>query len=83
LEDHADISFVGGNEYTRRRGRDNLIANANFTRVGALEAGNAAQRRRLTAATRPNEGVKLPIRDLKAYILHGPYISSVGHEPFA
>ena len=53
LEDHAHVALVG------RQVRDVLAVDLDAARVGVLEAGDHAQRRRLAAAGRPEEGDEL------------------------
>src|SRR2546425_10367543 len=65
LEDDADGAAA------RRHVVDDTIVEADLARVGPLEAGDQAERRRLAATRAADEGDELPPADLQGEPVHG------------
>ena len=65
LEHHAEAALLG-------RDRRHITACQHDTaRVGPLEPGDHAERRRLTAATRPQKGDDLMLAGRQRQLVHG------------
>src|SRR2546427_1998495 len=65
LEDDADAALAW------RHVVDDAAVEADLARVGSLEAGDHAERRRLAAARAADEGDELPLADLQGEPVHG------------
>jgi hypothetical protein len=69
LEDHPDVPLVGRDVDVPRGVEDRTVAERDRTGVGGLEAGKAAERRRLAAAARPEEDEELAGLDLEIEVV--------------
>jgi len=69
LEDQPDVAVVGRDEGVRAG--DDLVVDADDTPVGVVEAGEQAQRRRLAAARRTQQGEQLALVDRQRQLVDG------------
>jgi hypothetical protein len=69
LEDHPDVPFVGRNVDAARSVEDGAVAEGDLALLRRLEAGDATQRRRLAAPTRPQQDEELTLFDLELEVV--------------
>src|SRR5215211_1167147 len=68
LEDHRDVPLA------RRKLVDDLISDKHLAGADVLEAGDHAQRRRLTTPRRPDEHDELPVGDIQVHLVDGDHV---------
>ena len=71
LEHHADVAFFRGERKARMGQHHRVVAEINRTFVGLFQARDHAERRRLAAARRPQQGNHFPDADLQAQPIDG------------
>src|SRR5215208_2001336 len=69
LEDHPDVPFVGRDVDPARSVEDGAVAEGDLALFRRLETGDATQRRRLAASTRPEQDEELTLVDLEIEVV--------------
>jgi hypothetical protein len=73
LEDHPDPAFVRGHAHALLGREERPSVERDLARVGRLQPGDRAQRRRLPASGRSEQRDELALRDLERQVVDGEH----------